>query len=278
MLAHLLDHLRAAGGAPIVVNTHHRPEKINEFVDEYGLKLTVSHEPYLLGTAGGLARVRHCFGPSPVVVWNGDILAQPNLQSLVAATERAVAAMAVIERPIGEGTCGLGADGRVVRLRGERFGDERSGADYLGVLALAREQLERLPDEGCLVGDYLLPKLRANERVLGIAGHGGFSDIGTPSVYLRENLRWLDVYGGKRRNFVHPTARVASGVSLVDTIVGAGAVVTGRGRLERVVVWPGAAVEASLEDAIVTQHHGTLRVLHAEPLIHAFNNVSRVTP
>lgn len=264
MLVHLLDHLRASGGALKAVNTHHRPEKINEFIDSYKLSLTVSHETRLLGTAGGVARIRHCFGPEPVVIWNGDILAKPDLRTLAAATDQAIAALAVVERQVGEGTCGLGADGRVVRLRDERFGEERSGADYLGVLALGREQLERLPEEGCLVGDYLLPRLRAGEPVLGVTGHGEFCDIGTPAAYLEENLRWLRARGDASRHFIHPTANLSPDVEVVDSIVGAGARVNGQGRLERVVVWPGADVTAPLRNAIVTPLHGAVEMAFAE--------------
>jgi mannose-1-phosphate guanylyltransferase len=261
MLAHLVEHVRAAGGTLRAVNTHHRPEKINEFIESYGLALTVSHEPTLLGTAGGLARVRHCFGPEPVVVWNGDILATPDLSTLVAATHGAIAALAVVPRKVGEGTCGLSAAGRLVRLRAERFGEECSGADYMGVLALRREQLERLPEEGCLVGDYLLPRLREGDVVLGVTDPGGFCDIGTPAAYLQENLRWLSARFPPTDSFVHASARVSPNVKCVHCIIGAGATVTGQGRLERVVVWPGATANAPLRDAIVTPEYGALHVL-----------------
>ncbi|HEX4477237.1 MAG TPA: hypothetical protein VH142_19230, partial [Polyangiaceae bacterium] len=53
-------------------------------------------------------------------------------------------------------------------------------------------------------------------------------------------------------SWVHPTAQVAPSVTLSSSVVGAGAVVSGAGRFERCVAWPGATVTAPLADAVVT--------------------------
>lgn len=260
MLAHLIDHLRAAGGTLRAVNTHYRPEKIREFLDAYGVSLTVSHESSLLGTAGGIAKLRACFGPEPLVIWNGDILAQPSLEALVEATRDTSVALAVTPRECGQGTCGLDAGGNIVRLRSERYGDEVSGADYMGIAALRADALAQLPDHGCLVGDYLMPRLRAKGEVKGVIQPGRFSDVGSLESYLSANLDWLRAHWGDSPAFVHPTADVDAHVQLRDCVIMAGARVAGRGCLERVVVWPGAEAEAPLRNAVVTAHAGTVTV------------------
>ena len=260
ILAHLVDYVRKSRGVPKVINTHHRPEAFESFIKNEGEGLILSYEPELLGTAGGLAAVRHHLGSVPVVVWNGDIFAQPNLSVLVSACFGVAASLAVVERPVGEGTCGFDSEGRIVRLRGERFGIEQTGADYMGVFALDSAQLVNVPLRGCIVGDYILPRLRAGDIVRGVTGHGEFSDVGTPSAYLRENLRWLGEHVKNSQNFVHPDAVVAKTVDLVKCVVGAGAKITGSGRLERVVVWPYASVVVPISDAIVTRSHGIFQV------------------
>jgi mannose-1-phosphate guanylyltransferase len=260
ILAHLVNYVRKSRGEPRIVNTHHRPEAFESFIKSEGNGMSVSYEPELLGTAGGLAAVRHHWGSVPIVVWNGDIFAQPNLSALVSACVGVAASLAVVERPVGEGTCGLDSEGRIVRLRGERFGTEQTGADYMGVFALEPSQLAYVPLRGCIVGDYFLPRLRRGDTLRGVTGHGEFSDVGTPSAYLRENLRWLGEHVKNSSNFLHPDAVVAKTVELEQCIIGAGAKITGYGRLERVVVWPGANVAASLSDAIVTRSHGILQV------------------
>jgi hypothetical protein len=78
-------------------------------------------------------------------------------------------------------------------------------------------------------------------------------DIGSIPEYHRANLSWLERHEGLEGSWVSPSASVGPGVSLSRSIVGAGAVVEGKGLLERSVVWPGARTQAPLRDAIVTR-------------------------
>ena len=47
-------------------------------------------------------------------------------------------------------------------------------------------------------------------------------------------------------------ARVPSGIVLEESVVGAGATLSGHGRVVRAVIWPGAVAVAPISDAIVT--------------------------
>jgi len=248
LLAHIAQRLRKAGFDELVVNTHHLPEKFFNLDDVLGIKAHRVHEPRILGTAGGVAGARALFGAPPIVLWNGDIWAEPTVGDLVLAAADGGLALGVAPRPVGEGTVGLDADGCVARLRGERFGVETSGADYIGVAALGRRCLETLPSEGCLIGDWALPELRAGRRIAGVLSSAPFSDAGDPAAYLELNLRWL----GEQAFFVGPGASVAAGVQLERSVIGAGVRVEGEGSVLRVVAWPGAVVKAPLHDAIVT--------------------------
>ncbi|MGH7328113.1 MAG: hypothetical protein ACREJX_07150, partial [Polyangiaceae bacterium] len=84
-----------------------------------------------------------------------------------------------------------------------------------------------------------------------------FQDIGTLESYLEANLAWLRSSG--RRVWLGENARIERGVDAIDALVGAGGSVSGKGKLERVVVWPNAHAVAPLEDAIVTTQ-STVRV------------------
>jgi mannose-1-phosphate guanylyltransferase len=160
--------------------------------------------------------------------------------------------MAVRPRPRGEGRVGLGGDGRVVRLRGECFGEEVLGADYLSVSALGPAALEALPEQGCLVGDFALPRLRRGDRIESVAVSGEVLSIGDSLAdYLQANQRWL----AGRPCHVGDGARVAPGVRLQGSVIGAGAEVSGDGSLAGCVVWPGARARAPLAGAVVTGRH-----------------------
>jgi mannose-1-phosphate guanylyltransferase len=254
-LAHVAARLAAAGIGEAVLNTHHLAAAFTpERLAALPLALRVIHEPSLLGTGGGLANAATLLGDGDVVVWNGDILADVDVGALVAAhrASGALATLVVTPRPAGEGTVGLGAGGRVVRLRGERFGDELAGGDFLGIHVLAPELRARLPAPGCILDDGYRPALRRGGFVGTFAVRGPWDDIGTLASYLAANARWLARTG--RDAYVHESARVAAGVDTRGSVIGAGATVTGAGAVRGSVVWPGACLEvkAPLEGVVVT--------------------------
>jgi mannose-1-phosphate guanylyltransferase len=260
LLAHIALCLEQAGFDSLVVNVHHLPEAFARVHDELSLEVKVVHEPKIRGTAGGIAGARSQFGPPPIVVWNGDILAEPPLAALTAAADRdGGLALAAAPRAAGEGTVGVGGSGEVVRLRGERFGEEVAGGDYIGVAALGARCLAGLPDTGCLIGDWALPELRAGGRVEAVTAPGGWSDSGDLAAYLALNFAWLAERGLPA--FRGDGASMAPGVTLTTSVVGAGARVDGSGLLDQVVVWPGAHATAPLARAVVTSGGRVVRLL-----------------
>lgn len=248
-LAHVLDHLRAAGVPRVVVNAHHLASQVVAFARAQAGDVRVSEEAELLGTAGGIAHARGLLGEGDVLVWNGDILADVDVGALVRAHE-SVATLVVQPLARGEGAVGLDGQGRVVRLRTERFGDETRGGQFLGIHVLGAALRERLVSPGGLVEDVLVPALARGEVVRAFEFHGAWHDIGTLESYREANLAWLAARG--LASWVAPDARVASSVSLDRSLVGAGAVVEGEGSLARCIVWPGARAVAPMHDRVVT--------------------------
>lgn len=252
MLAHIAERLRAAGLSELVINVHHLPGEFASEIERFRGKLKVVREIEIRGTAGGVAGARHLFGPAPILVWNGDIWVEPPIAALMQRAEREPIVLAVAPRPLGQGVVGLGRDGEIVRLRGETFGEEQSGGDYVGVCALGAEGLTRLPERGCLIGDLTLPLLREGRRVPTLPVAGRWSDVGDVASYLEENLRWLaDVRGGE--GYVGEGAAIGSEVRLERSVVGAGARIGGAGAVTRSVIWPGAYAVAPLTDVVVTR-------------------------
>ena len=259
VLDHIAGRLLCAGIDSIVVNVHHLPERFGREIDRLPLEATIVHEPVIRGTAGGLAGARQRLGPGPVVAWNGDMLVDPPLAQLLARVGSGLC-LAVAPRPAGEGTVGLGDGARVVRLRGERFGEEVRGGDYVGVAALGPRCLETLPEFGCLIGDWALPELRGGGTVTAVDAAVDFTDMGDPQRYLQANLDWLRENGDERRVWMGPEAQIGDAVALEQAAVGAGARIEGAGALRRCVVWPGARAQAPLHDCVVTTAGGVVRV------------------
>ncbi len=251
-LAHVLDRLQAAGVPRVVVNAHHRAGQVVDFARARGGEVHVSLEEQLLGTAGGIAQASRLLGEGNVLVWNGDILAELPVRELVAAHAPGdrVATLVVQPGPAGQGPVGLGVDGRVVRLRTERFGDEVCGGQFLGIYVLGASLRARLASLGGVVEDVLLPAMARGEIVQSFLFTGPWHDIGTLESYRAANLAWLDARG--LASWVAPGATVAPSVTLRRTVVGYGATVAGDGTLDGCIVWPGAHAVAPLREHVVT--------------------------
>jgi mannose-1-phosphate guanylyltransferase len=252
-VAHIADRLAKAGIHAAVLNTHHLAAAFTpRRIAALPLRLQVIHEAAILGTAGGVANAAPLLGNGDVILWNGDILADVDVAALleIHRSAQAAATMVVAPRKLGEGTVGLDDAGAIVRLRGERFGVEARGGDFLGVYALGPVLRARLPHEGCLIGDACLPTLRAGGRLASLTVTTPWDDIGSIASYLRANTRWLA--RRETRSYVGDGAEIAEGVTIEDSVIGAGAQVTGRGCVRGAVIWPGARVEAPVEAVVVT--------------------------
>jgi mannose-1-phosphate guanylyltransferase len=256
LLAHVAAACRAGGVSRLVANAHHEHRKLQDIIDAWALDIEVVVEPEIRGTAGGVAGARALFEPGAVLVWNGDILTEAPVSELVElARTRDAQVLAVSPRPAGEGTIGIDEDGAVVRLRGQQFGHELSGGDYVGVSALGPSILAALPERGCLFGDVALPHLARGGRVWTVPSPSSWTDLGDLRQYVSANFRWLalnrQASGRDAASFIAPSASVAPSVSVDHCLIGAGAQITGSGLLEQVIVWPGALVSAPLARAVV---------------------------
>ena len=86
LLAHTLRHLAWHGFTDVVINVHYRAEQFFSTIGSgecYGVRVTYSHEPALLGTAGSVRHVAGFFSREPVfLVMHGDVLTDQNLTAM----------------------------------------------------------------------------------------------------------------------------------------------------------------------------------------------------
>lgn len=254
--ATLLEHALARLGhdfLPAVVNVHHLPAVFVELTRPFAHLFEVVVEPDLRGTAGGVAGARARFDAGPIAVTNADVLAPVDIARLLLETPDDGLCLAVTPRARGEGPLGLGAGGRVVRLRGECFGEEVEGADYVCSLGIGERVLRSLPERGCLIGDVALPLARRGAPVVGFRIAGELVAPGdSVAAYLDAHATWLSKRTGAFRSYVAPDAQLGADVELSGCVIGQGAAVSGQGTCDRVVAWPGARFSAPLSDAVVT--------------------------
>ncbi len=270
-----LARIAASGVERIVINTHRLPGQFIRLFPEYpapsryaGVPVYFRHEQVLLETAGGLKNVEDLLLPGPVLVHNGDILAELDLASLFAAHAKSGALCTLALRSSG-GPLQVGFDassGRVTDIRGE-LGSAAPRFLYTGVCVVAPEFLARIPSGGPVsFVPVWLEALRAGEQIGGVILDGGvWRDIGTIGEYLRIHA---DLASGAVKLtppatapsgwpvWRMPGARVAADAELngwhwlgPDCEIGAGA------RVEDAVLWAGSKVEAGavVDNAVVRE-------------------------
>ena len=93
--------LKRHGILDVVINLHHLGAMIEQALGggaRFGMRITYSHEPVILGTGGGIKQAESSFGGEPVLVLNGDTLFELNLTSLLAFHQERDAAATLVLR------------------------------------------------------------------------------------------------------------------------------------------------------------------------------------
>lgn len=103
LIEHILAWLKNHGIFEVAVNLHHSGDKVKSFLGDgshFGMRFYYSVEETLLGTAGGVRRIRHFFDDTFVVVY-GDILTDLNLSTMVNyhKAKKSLATIAIVEVP-----------------------------------------------------------------------------------------------------------------------------------------------------------------------------------
>jgi mannose-1-phosphate guanylyltransferase/mannose-1-phosphate guanylyltransferase/phosphomannomutase len=288
--AHLMRYLKAYGFDEIAMNVHYLGDAIVAALGDgaqFGVKLHYSHEPELLGSAGGVKNVQSFFGDDTFAVIGCDEVTDLRLDRLVAFhRERgAIATIGLVERNDVEqyGVVVVDDRGKVVGFQEKPAkGTERSNLVNTGVYVFSPKIFDHIPaDEFFDFGKQVFPALQAaGERFYGFLARGAYwADIGTPSEYRRASY---DVVRGIVRiphtsaNGIDPSAAIAPGARINGPVrLGAGvSVATGvsiegpcilddrvrveaGARLARTILWQGATVgaDAQLRDTIVGSNY-----------------------
>jgi NDP-sugar pyrophosphorylase family protein len=185
-----VDSFLAAGVRELIVNLHHLPGPIEEYLlREYAgrAEFFFSREEEILGTGGGIRRVRpQLAGEEEFLLVNGDTVQFPRWDALRAARleHDALAALTLRHPPEGDKfTPVYFEDGLVTG-----FGSGRGEAMmFAGSHVISTRVFEVLPEQAFsgIVEHAYIPSLTAGrERLAGVVDDGLWFDIGTPQRYL----------------------------------------------------------------------------------------------
>ena len=261
LLLATIRRLARLGFDHIVVNCHHLREQIVEALD--GLAgVTVQEEATILGTGGGLRHALPRLHDEPLLVVNGDIYHDVEVEKLyrqhVLGGWKVTLAMHHYPR---FNTVRV-AEGRVVQFAGRVLAD---GLAFTGIHVLNPEILSPLPDQTfSSIVDHYQGLLADEPEAIAVSRCDGcyWTDMGTPEDYLALNRglatgtipRWPELGEEPGPFIVDGRARLGEGVQLRGW-ASIGAAKIGRGALiDGAVVWDGAEVVADsvVRDGILT--------------------------
>jgi mannose-1-phosphate guanylyltransferase len=154
VMEHILRLLARHGFDDVVSNLHYFPEQIEKrFGDgsEWGVRLSYSYEPELLGTAGGVRNVRDHFGGETFLIISGDALTDLDLTALWDAhrSHGGIATLSLkrVDDPSQIGVVIQGDDGRI-----QGFQEKPDPAEALsnlgncGIYVMEPEIFDYFPD------------------------------------------------------------------------------------------------------------------------------------
>ena len=242
MLDHILAQLLRHGIHDVIINLHHHADQLVRWLGDgsrWGVHLTLSFEPEILGTAGALKRVEPLLRDAPFFVLNADVLIDMDLQALWHWHCERPALLTMVLRPDpaarSYGAVIVDADDRVRLINGRPSthvpvtGEEMM---FACVQVVDPQVLEHIPSNGfsMTTSDVYPALIERHAAVYGYRYTGYWMDIGAPERYLQAHWDMLDGALGDAWSqrlpagshvVLHPDDMppVASGVTFVPPVV-----------------------------------------------------------
>jgi NDP-sugar pyrophosphorylase family protein len=276
----------------VILSLNYQPRRIEDVFGDgshLGLKIRYVVEPSPLGTGGAIRYAGESLTES-VVVFNGDVLTQIDLASVIRLHRdrhaKATIVLTPVENPSAYGLVETHPDGSVRRFL-EKPDPDQITCDTInaGIYVLEPDTFDRIPRDVAwsIERSYFPSLVERGETFVAYTYRGYWIDIGTPAKYMQVHRDIMDgryqappFDGGKDAHvWMAPDARVEDGASVdgpafldEGVVVKAGARVgayTVLGRQCRVeedaairqsIVWANGRIgrEAQVDGAILGRH------------------------
>jgi len=196
ILDYIFEELQEAGIQRIVVNAWYLKEQILKYCVNYADKnyvnssgvekkfeILVSEENELLGTGGGLKKALPLIGSAPFLMLNGDCLWKGSLKGLLKSKPNTLHEGEWVLRPHEPDQTLIGVHQGEVSQIGKLWKSDKpnqSEGCFSGIQIFNRIYPRELPDVGCIIRQYWIPRfqnaarLKAREGVLDL-----WEDLGT---------------------------------------------------------------------------------------------------
>lgn len=201
-LMYQLDQLRQVPEiTEVILSLNYQPRRIEETFgdgEELGIKISYAVEPQPLGTGGAIKFAAQGVEDS-VIVLNGDVLQQIDLQAVIArhreTQAKATIVLTPVDNPSAYGLVETDAQGHVQRFL-EKPGQDEITVNTInaGIYVLEPDTLDRIPaNEAYSIERQYFPSLVANgETFVAYVNEGYWIDIGTPEKYRQVHRDIMD--------------------------------------------------------------------------------------
>ena len=253
MVNYALRHCISAGITDFAINTHHLPEKWEEYYPEGKFseaEINFFYEPILLETGGGIKNIASFIGDEPLLIYNGDILTDLDISALMDAHVRSgdVATLALF--PTGPNCNVAVEDGRIVDMRHAR-GVHPGNHQFTGIYCINPEILDLIPaGEKISIVPAFLELIEKGKIGAFVSESATWHDLGTRSSYFdaHELLR-SSCQPIHEKAMIDPSAEIC----VESCVIGEDAKIGKNAKLRNTIIWPGASVaaDADLTDCIV---------------------------
>ena len=275
----------------VILSLNYQPRRIEEIFgdgSDLGLRIRYVVEPQPLGTAGAVKYAEE-FLTDSVVVFNGDVLTQIDLASVIRLHRerkaRATIVLTPVENPSAYGLVETDAQGNVTRFL-EKPKPEEITCDTInaGIYVLEPETFDRIPanTNWSIERSYFPSLVERKETFVAYIYRGYWIDIGTREKYLQVHRDIMDgryqappFSGASNLSWISPDARVEDGARIEGPcFIDEGAVIKAGARIgpysvigkqchieehavvDGAIVWPNSWIgaESRLTGAILGRH------------------------
>src|SRR3989441_6147240 len=281
-LLYQLDTLRRAGVTDITLSLSYQPEKIEQQLGDgsnFGVKLKSTAEPQPMGTAGAYKFAEDLIR-EPTVVFNGDVLTDLDLKTVIREHKErnalATVVLAPVPNPSAYGLVETETDGRIRRfLEKPKANEITTNNINAGTYVLEPRVLDLVPKGENYSFEYgLFPKLLENGEPFfaHVPQRTYWMDIGTPDRYLQAHLdllanRVTRIHIKNRRgtfdsathaeidelSMIADECTIKPGAQIINSVLGRGCYIEERARIENSVIWSHTRVGtlAQVSNAII---------------------------
>lgn len=174
--------LAKSGIEDVVINLHHLGDKVKSFLGDgsrYGIDITYSNEPEILGTGGGIKKVADFFEDDPFVIINCDVLTDIELRPVLDSHLESDAWVTMVVRQLKSGEKYAPVNVEDGLLKEFRKGKMM----YTGIQVISPKILDLLPETSFsdIICDAYIPFLKDGGEIAAYTYEGYWTEIGTPA-------------------------------------------------------------------------------------------------